>query len=189
MEFLKKSIEIEEANSQAFLTMGEVYLKQKDYAQAEDAIRKALNIYSRLENGYFTLGQVLEAKGDYKEAVECYKKELEYYPDNFFAAFSAGEALKNNNAYDQAVPYFRKAIEIRPGFKLSYFMIANYYLQIGENLSKAVELCKVGIGLPPQDESTLYGYFLLTELYKKLGDTTQARFYSAEGDKLMRKLK
>ena len=189
LEYLKKSITIEPENSQAFLTMGEVYLKMKNVAEAESVINKALTIYPRLENGYYTLAQVMEAKRDLNGAVEYYKKELDNSPDNFFAAFGAGEALKNNGAYNQAIPFFKKAIDIQPGFRPSYLMIANYYVETGNQLQDAVELCNTVIDMQPPDESTIYGYYLLTQAYNKMGDPAKARFYSAEGEKLMKKLK
>jgi len=189
LDALKKSIEIEDTNSQAFLCRGEIYLQQKDFDKAESSIKKAIEIYPQLESANYNLARVKEAQGDLNGAIKYYKKEFELHPHHLFAVFALAETLKKTGAYDQAIPYYRKAIEIEPNFKMPYFMIANYYLERNESLKEAVELCKIGIKLQPYDESTVSGYYLLTNLYDKLGDSTNSQFYKVQGEKLMRQLK
>ncbi|UCH92963.1 MAG: tetratricopeptide repeat protein [Candidatus Aminicenantes bacterium] len=189
LEYLKKSVEIEDVNSLAYLRLGEIYLKKKEYALAESFVKKALTIYPQLENACCVMGQIRDARGDFTQAAEYYKRELENHPHHLFAAFYLAEGLKKNDAYDRAIPYYRRAIEIDPGFKLPYFMIANYYLDRGERLQEAIDLCKTGTRLEPHDESTLYGFYLLTNLYAKLGSSAQVRFYTVQGEKLLKKLK
>lgn len=63
-------------------------------------------------------------------------------------------------------------------------MIAQYYLDTGQNLEEAIRLCKTGINTKFADESTLYGYFILTNIYAKLGDKGNFDYYTREGDKL-----
>ena len=189
LEALKKSIEIESVNSQAYLCMGEIYLQQRDLNEAESSINKAISIYPKLQSANYDLGRIKEARGDTASAAEYYKKELEIHPNHLFAAFALAEMLKKAGDYEQAVTYYRKAIDIEPGFKTPYFLLAAYYLEKGEHLQEAVELCKTGIQIEPFDEATVNGYYLLANVYGKLGDTANARFYQTQGEKLMQALK
>lgn len=188
LELFQQSVKIEPANSEAFLRMGEIYLKRQDYEQAESFFNQALAIYNRLENVHSGLAQVYEAQGNLPRAVEFYKRELELNDQNLFATFRLAENLKKRGDYTGALLYYKRAIEINPNFKLPYFMIARYYMEKGQRLEEAIELCLKGTGIEPVDETTLYGYYILTNIYAKLGDQEKFKYYSQAGESLLKRL-
>jgi tetratricopeptide (TPR) repeat protein len=96
--------------------------------------------------------------------------------------------LKQSGDFRQAVTYYRLSIKADPLFKMSYFRVAEYLFQQQENLEEAIDLCKKGLELVPEDEGTLYGYFILTNIYAKLGDQANLDYYTAKGDALYNKL-
>lgn len=184
----QQSIKIEPANSQAYLKTGEIYLKIKDFEKAESFFRKAIGIYSRIENAHSGLAQVMEARGSLAKAAEFYRRELTINNRNLFAAFRLAENLKKTGKYEKAIPYYRQAIGIDPNFKLPYFMIGKYYMEKGTNLDEAIALCKKGTEIEPQDETTLYGFYILTNIYSKIGDKYNFNFYTKQGEMLLKKL-
>jgi tetratricopeptide (TPR) repeat protein len=188
LKHLQKSIDIEPQNSTALLALGEIYLEKKDGPKAEDYINKALKIYNKLKNAHLFLGRLEENRGNNSKALEHFKKELEYNPANYIAAYHLAELLKKENRYPEAISYYRQVIAGDPGFRLPYFMIANYFMETGQNFEEAIDLCKKGIQITPHDQATLFGYFILTNIYGKMGDQTNFKFYSAEGEKLYKTL-
>ena len=65
-------------------------------------------------------------------------------------------------------------------------MLANSYLEMGEeaNYREAITLCQKGIALEPQDKETLFGYFIITNLYSRLGDQQNLSLYTKRGEQL-----
>jgi arylsulfatase A-like enzyme/Tfp pilus assembly protein PilF len=185
---LSRSLEIEPQNSKAILRIAEVYLAKRNYDKARDFITRALDIFPDMHNAYFLLGKMEEERGNNEQAIKHYKKEIENFQSNHIAAFHLAEVLKKTGRYPEAIPYYRHALKGDANFRLPYFMIANYFMETGQNLQEAIELCKKGISILPQDESTLFGYFILTNIYAKLKDDANFKFYTEAGETLYKHL-
>jgi arylsulfatase A-like enzyme/predicted Zn-dependent protease len=188
LKHLSRSLEIEPQNSKALLRIAEVYLLKRDYDKAKNYITKALDIFPDMHNAYFLLGRMEEEKGNNDQAIKHYKKEIENFQSNHISAFHLAEVLKKSGRYPEAIPYYRHALKGDGNFRLPYFMIANYFMETGQNLQEAIELCKKGISVLPQDESTLFGYFILTNIYAKLKDDANFKFYTEAGETLYKHL-
>ncbi|MDD8013795.1 MAG: hypothetical protein PHX05_09980, partial [Acidobacteriota bacterium] len=65
------------------------------------------------------------------------------------------------------------------------FHLAEIMLKERRDLDQAVSLCLEGIKLPPQDRDTLFGYFVLTNLYDALGNSERRDHYTRLGEKLI----
>jgi len=65
-------------------------------------------------------------------------------------------------------------------------MLANCYLESGEevNYPEAITLCQKGIAFEPRDKETLFGYFIITNLYSRLGDRQNLSLYTKRGEQL-----
>lgn len=188
LENLLKSIELESENSLALSRIGEIYLQKNELEQAETYINKALAIYPRLQGANYLLGQVKKARGATEEAIGLYRQELEYYQDSFAAILELADLLMKKGDPESAIGYYRQAITLQPSFKLPYIMIARYYMESNQELEEAIALCKKGIGLEPMDEVTLMGYFILTNIYSRIGDSQNMEYYSREGEKIFNAL-
>lgn len=184
LEHLFKAVKIEPQNSNVFLRIGEIFLEKKDLQKAEFYLKKAIGIYRELLNAYMLMGRLEEARGNMVLAQSHYEREIDSYPSNYLAAFHLAEVLKKKGQYPQAIPHYRTAIEGDPNFKLPYLMIANYFMESDQNLEEAAGLCKKAIQIKPADEATLFGYFILTNVYSKLKDQAKFQYYTKEGEKL-----
>jgi tetratricopeptide (TPR) repeat protein len=69
---------------------------------------------------------------------------------------------------------------------LSYFYLARIYLNRGENFEEAIKLVKKGIDLHPEPDDLPLGYFLLADLYSRLGDAALSAEYARKGEELAR---
>lgn len=183
-----RSVELEPDNAAVLSGIGNIYLLRNDHRTARPYIERALKINPRKKEGYYLLALIEEAGGNLEKAVEYYKKEMEYNPGDFRVSYNLAENLRKMGAYEKAIPYYRKTIEWRPMFKMPYFLVANYLLEKKENLAEAVELCKTGIAIQPEDRYTLFGYYIITNIYAYMGDTANRDYYTGEGERLNNKL-
>jgi tetratricopeptide (TPR) repeat protein len=67
--------------------------------------------------------------------------------------------------------------------------LARIYLNSGEQYKEAVELVKKGLELNPKEENLPLGYFLLADLYNRLGEPAKSKNYAQKGQALVRKNK
>jgi len=79
-----------------------------------------------------------------------------------------------------------KALKTEPSFPLTYFYLARIYLRQGRNFNEAIELVKKGLELKPDKENLPLGYFLLADLYNRLGDYNRSEEYARQGQALLR---
>jgi len=187
-KYLKHALSLENKNSNALNRLGEICIINKEYIRAKSYINKAIKIYSKTENAFFNLAQIREVKGEFEKAIELYKKELENYPLNFISAFLIAEnSIKLSNE-QEAVLYYKKTIKINKEYKIAYFKLAEYYLKKEINYNEAIDLCKSGIKIEPSDETTLFGYYILTNLYAKTKDMKNFNIYSKQGERLYKNL-
>lgn len=188
MQYFQKSLDIEPVNSAAIVRIGEIRMKKGDAAAAESLFKKALTLNPRTDRAHFYLAQAEKSRGNTAGAIEHYKKELEVSPENAPTAYLLAEELKQMGDFQQAVTYYRLSLQADPQMKMSYFRVAEYLLQQQENLEEAASLCKKGLEILPEDEGTLFGYFVLTNIYALTGDQTSLNYYTAKGEALYNRL-
>lgn len=182
------SIQAEKVNPKAFNGIGGIYIVKKDYPKAREFLEKAFKINPGLRKLHFYLAQVEEAQGNIEKAMEYYKKELESNPRDFKSAYNLAEILRQRGQYEEAAKYYRQSIEGNPRFDIPYFMLANYYLKRQENLEEAIELCKKGIEIEPANKYTVFGYFILSDIYSRKGDKSTSNSYYSKGEALKEQL-
>jgi tetratricopeptide (TPR) repeat protein len=95
-----------------------VYIQAKQYAQAEQAVNKALGYSSKPEEqvySRFLLGSVYERQKKYDLAEEQFKKVLEADPLNASAANYLGYMLADRGVrLEESLKYIQKAVRLEP---------------------------------------------------------------------------
>ena len=188
--YLEQSVKIEEKSPFNLNAIGEIYILKEQYDRAENYIKRALAIIPDLKKAHYQLGQIEDARGNYSLANDYYRKELEINTKAYKAAYNLAGNLKRAGSLPGAVELYKEVLEIEPSFKMGYLMLANCYLELGEPVHylEAVALCQKGIALEPEDKETLFGYFVITNLYAKLGDRNNLVLYTQKGEQLNLKL-
>lgn len=182
---LRQAMAIDPAASQSFNLAGEALIMKKDYTAAEAILRQGIRENPRAKNTHYLLAQVQESLGRTDQALELYRQELEINPGKFEAAVNLANYYKQAGRIDEAARYYRMAIDSNGMLKLPRFHLAEIMLKKGENMREAVDLCLQGIDMPPRDRETLFGYFVLTNLYAALGNAERRDFYTRQGEKLI----
>ena len=188
LEIFKKSVELESVNPHAFNRMGGIYVIKNDLEKAESFLRKALEINPGLKKLHFNLAQVEEKKGNKQQAMEHYKKELENYPEAFKSAYNLAEELRKSGKFAEAVPYYRSSIEHNPTFNIPYFMVAKYLFDSRSGIDEAIELCNKGIELKAKNKYTVFGYYILADIYSFKEDPEKSRSYLSKAETLKQTL-
>jgi arylsulfatase A-like enzyme/Flp pilus assembly protein TadD len=185
---LRQAVAIDPAASQSFNLAGEALMMKKDYNAAEAILRQGIRENPRAKNTHYLLAQVQESLARTDQALELYRQELEINPGKYEAAVNLANYYKQAGRMDEAARYYRMAIDSNGMLKLPRFHLAEIMLKKGENLQEAVDLCLKGIAMPPRDRETLFGYFVLTNLYDALGNAERRDFFTRQGEKLIASL-
>ena len=158
-----------------------ISINRGDMAQADAHIRAALGLDPTLTNAQYNLAQILEAQGRGREAEEAYLREIGRMPGHFKALFNLSRLYRALGEEDRELEYLRKAAAADPDFPLTYFYIARILLGRGRDLAEAVTLVRKGLDLKPGKDDLPLGYFLLADLYNRLGDAAKSAEYAAKG--------
>jgi tetratricopeptide (TPR) repeat protein len=106
------------ADRELYLSVAQVYIQAKQFAEAEQAVNKALGYSSKPEEeGYsrFMLGEIYERQKKYDLAEEQFKKVLAVDPSNASAANYLGYMLADRGVrLEESVKYIQKALELEP---------------------------------------------------------------------------
>ncbi len=158
-----------------------IFINRGDMAKADAHIREALSLDPTLTNAQYNLAQILEAQGRGREAEAAYLREIERMPGHFKALFNLSRLYRALGDEDRELEFLRKAADVDPDFPLTYFYIARILLGRGRDLEEAVTLVRKGLDLKPGKGDLPLGYFLLADLYNRLGDSAKSAEYAVKG--------
>jgi len=166
--------------------MAAIFILRDDLPSAEKHLDSAMAINPNLINLNYNRAELLEKQGKSQEAAEAYRRELELSPYHFKASFNLSRLCRMTGRVDDEERYLRLTMEINPDFPLSYFYLARLYLNRGQDFEEAIRLTNRGIELRPDPKNLPLGYFLLADLYSRLGNTKRASEYARKGQELGR---
>ncbi|MBM3296515.1 MAG: tetratricopeptide repeat protein [Candidatus Aminicenantes bacterium] len=161
-----------------------LYITRGDLVRAEEHNRSAMAINPKLSNVHYNRAQILEARGDLAAAAESYRTEIASTPSHFKALFNLARVYRKLGRPEQERACLESAVEADADFPLTYFYLARIRLNSGEDYGQAVALVKKGIELEPEKHDLALGYFLLADLYNRLGEASLSRDYALRGQTL-----
>ena len=164
--------------------MAAIYLIKDDLPRAEQHVAAALGINPRLTNLNYNRADLLEKQGRLEAAADAYKLELEVNPRHFRASYNLSRVCRALGREAEEEKYLRLTMELNPAFPLSYFYLGRLYLNRGADFEEAIRLVQKGIALKPETKELPLGYFLLADLYNRLGDNARAADYARRGQAL-----
>ncbi len=184
IKYYKECLRLNPSSASGYNALGGIYVVQKRWADAEKYLFKAQELNPKIRNLHYNLALIHEERGELVKAAEEYKVELENIPHNFKACFNLSRIYRILGQVEEEEKYLKKTMEINPEFPISYFYLARIFLNSGRDFERAVELVKKGIELKPKKEDLTLGYFLLADLYNRLGDNWKSEEYARKGKAL-----
>jgi tetratricopeptide (TPR) repeat protein len=113
---LETAIEIEPADAGAWLYLGDVFLAEERFDEAEEHYRHALSIDAKQWLARANLGIALSRQGRAAESIQELETAREMEPRHPYIHFELGNALVLAGCYDQAEEKFDDAIRLDPLF-------------------------------------------------------------------------
>jgi tetratricopeptide (TPR) repeat protein len=187
IKYYKECIKLNPSSASAYGALGGVYVTQERFDEAENYLIKAEEHNPTLRNLHYNWALLHEEKGELVKAAEAYKQELENIPHNFKACFNLSRVYRKLGDAFEEEKYLNKTMEINPEFAMSYFYLARIYMNRGERYDEAISLVEKGIELKPAKKDLPLGYFLLADLYNRLGQLAKSEEYARQGQALVQK--
>lgn len=188
IKYYQECLSLNADSASAYNALGAVYIVQENLDKAEEFISRALELNPELTNAHYNLAQVYELKGMTEKAIEAYHQELSHSPRHFKASFNLARLhrLAGNDREEER--WLRLCLAAEPSFPLTYFYLARIMLNRGEKYEEAVSLVHQGIKLRPEPKDLAFGFFLLADLYNRLGKLALSEEYARKGEELSRSL-
>ena len=185
IKYYKECIKLNPSSASAYCALGGIYVDQERFDDAESYLKKAEEHNPTLRNLYYNWALLHEEKGDLIKAADAYKQELENIPHNFKACFNLSRVYRKQGDALEEEKYLNKTMELNPDFAMSYFYLARIYMNRGERFEEAISLVEKGITLKPAKKDLPLGYFLLADLYSRLGQLAKSEEFARQGRALV----
>ncbi len=182
--YFEKCLSLNAESAASHNMLASIYILKESYGQAEQHIQEALKLNPKLNNAYYNQAQIFENQGKTQEAIDAYLNELKNSPKHIKAMYNLTRLFREMGDTEKEYEYLKKCIEIEPKFPLSYFYLARIYLNRGEKYQEAIDLVKKGIELNPAQAELPLGYFLLADLYNRIGQNNMSAEYARKGQEI-----
>ncbi len=153
--FLRVALALRPHSHAVHNNLGVALQEQKKLAEAEAALRKAIELMPNAET-YINLGNALLDQKKLAEAEAAYHKAIELKPDFASAYYSLGIVLRQQGKLAEAVAAYRKAIELKPDYAEAHCNLGIVLRQQGK-LAEAVAAYRKAIELKPDFPEAHYG--------------------------------
>ena len=182
------------------LTSAKLYIQQKNYPKAIEALKKEVAKNPKSDEGFYWLGVVYGEQGQYKEMVDAlnksleisdkYKKEIDNAKKSYWTgAFNKGVSFFNKASKttsedsikmfrDKAIESFNEAILIEPDSADNYKNLSFAYLQAGQN-EEAIQPLQKLISLERSSDS----YRILGQIYSQMGVNEEIKYKKSKDPK------
>jgi tetratricopeptide (TPR) repeat protein len=140
IENLKRALRLSSSYSPAYLCLGMLYMKDKNFPAAEKYLKKTLK-YSNITEYRIILGYLYIKTEEPKLTLELLKKEADKSPDNFYLNFLTALAYFKQNNLEDMRQYIQSAVEISPKNNEAKLLLAKYFLNKKE-FKKAKSILK-----------------------------------------------
>lgn len=113
----ERLVRLRPADVNAYVNLGAVLNRAKDYRAAIDALRRGLQRDRKCAAAYYNMGIAHRGTGNRAMAVTAYRDALDVDPDMVDAHLNLGNVLLDMGNHQQAVLHYNEALLRKPGFE------------------------------------------------------------------------
>lgn len=182
--YFEKCLEVNPRSASAHNALGAVYLTLDgpgDLAKADREFAAAAAINPTLTSLRYNTAQVREKQGRLDEAADLYLREIQDTPRSYKALYNLSVVYRQMGREEEELQALRKTIDSEPEFPLAYFHMARILLRRGGDYEEAITLANKGIELRPALAELPLGYFLLADLYNRVGNNALSEENARKG--------
>ena len=171
IEILEEGIKFNPDYLDFYTTLGDIYIKQKNFDKATYYYEQSLEIDANYTYVLDNLGYIYDVQGIWDKAIEYFVKSLNIEPNNIYAL----ERLSNIywyrlRKYDDAIPLIQKIIFLEPQNKQAYFDLGEVYKEKGDYDNAIIYYKKYKTFEP----NSAYVNLQLGEVYEQNKNTQEA---------------
>jgi tetratricopeptide (TPR) repeat protein len=163
-------------NSNFYLLLGQVELRNQDIAHAEEAFRKAIDLDQNNVPAFLLLANVQLSRGSVDQAIDGYQRALAANPRDVRILVALGSLLEARNDWQKAEELYQKALQIQPDYPVAANNLAYLMLNHEGNINVALSLAQTARrGLPdlPNSADTLGWAYYQQGVYNAAIDMLQ----------------
>ncbi|MCB4792524.1 MAG: tetratricopeptide repeat protein [Elusimicrobia bacterium] len=148
--------------SVSYVIKGHFYRDRKEYKEAEEMYKKAIEASPDYDQGYLGLGDCYRNTGRYEEAEQVYKKALKINPKSEWNYAVLGDLFRGLKRHEEAEQMYKKSVEVNPNYDHGYLGLGDNYRD-ELKYEEAGEMYNKAIGLNPKNDQ---GYMGLGDCYR-----------------------
>jgi tetratricopeptide (TPR) repeat protein len=129
IKHFQKAVKLYDNYPQAYRMLGEAYLEQQDWQNAESALKKSIELEPRVAATYVDLGAVENQQHNYPAAEEALKKGLALSPDASAGKYELAKTYWSMGRWQDAIPLAQEAVAAQPNLSGARVLLGNLFLK------------------------------------------------------------
>ncbi len=160
-----EALKIDPNYALAYRSLGDIYqlhfvFSPRDNWKSYDLMNKnyelAYKINPDLAEANLGLGWAYFFKEDLDKSYDFFKRAFELDPNNPSINFDLGSFMRSIGLYSQAILYYSRSIELDPLYMITYDLIADCYIRVGE-FNKVADYINKALAIKEDD----YSFYLM----------------------------
>ena len=143
-------------DAQVLVRQGEEYLRNRQYNEAMEALRRAIEIQPNLVSAHVQLGLTLLAIGRVDQAMVEVKRAIELEPNDAHAYVALGKVQASMRRYSEAIDAFKQATSLDSNYFAAYANLGVAY-GVTERYPESAEAYQQALRIDPNNADALNG--------------------------------
>jgi len=178
---LERALALDPESAGVNLELAVLALAQGAFDRAGDLASRALALDPQLRGAHLCRAQSLEAQGRLDAAAGEYESERRLSPDDHRPAYGLARLYGRLGRPGEERQLLEETIRLEPGFVPAYLFLARSRLASGEGYPEAIALVERALTYDPAGADLVLAYYLLADLYNRVGDQGLANEYGMKG--------
>lgn len=156
---------------------GDVYAHLKEYEQAEQSYRSALDTDPSVRSSYYQLAGFYRSRQNYDQAVEVFETLLALDSERTDVLYQIGLHQQMGETYEEAFVTFDKMLTLEPDSRVALYQIGRTAALSGTGLERGATSLKRYMTKEPasNEPSMAWAHYRLGQIYQHENDLAQAR--------------
>lgn len=175
---LRKVIQYDSTNVQAYYNLGNIKMNDRQYPKAEKYFLKAVQVDSTDYTAAHNLGTLYVQTKQFLEAEKHLKRAIQMNPKYIDSYLNLGELYQWTNRWEESEEIVKRALELDSTDALVFAVLGNAYSHIPGKIDQAEEMLKKALHMAPE---IYYTYVYLAKWSLNKGLKEQSWEYLEQG--------
>jgi arylsulfatase A-like enzyme/Tfp pilus assembly protein PilF len=178
---VRRALELDPQSAGAHLELAVSELALGSYESAWEAASRALELDPSLPGAHLCRAQSLEAQGQLEAALAEYGSERRLSPADHRPVYGLARLHGRVGQAGEERRLLEETIRLQPDFVPAYLFLARSRLAAGEGYPEAIALVNRALGYDPADTDLVLAYYLLADLYNRVGNQELSNEFAIKG--------